>query len=149
MRKLLHFAMLLWYYTAFPQQQPFHDTQGKLEISNTGAATYTLPIARPPSLKNTGPLINIVYQSGLFTGIVGQGWNIQGISAISRIPSRIDLDGQRQGIRFTNDDKLALNGQRLLVVSGEYWHIGSVYQTEIQSNLKIELQRSGFGLYFI
>jgi len=141
--------MLLWYYTAFPQQQPFHDTQGKLEISNTGAATYTLPIARPPSLKNTGPLINIVYQSGLFTGIVGQGWNIQGISAISRIPSRIDLDGQRQGIRFTNDDKLALNGQRLLVVSGEYWHIGSVYQTEIQSNLKIELQRSGFGLYFI
>ncbi|THF48413.1 hypothetical protein E6C50_14100, partial [Flavobacterium supellecticarium] len=63
-RKLLHLTMLLWYYTAFPQQQPFHDTQGKLEISNAGQTTYTLPIALPPSLKNTSPLINIVYQSG-------------------------------------------------------------------------------------
>ena len=148
-RKLLHLTMLLWYYTAFPQQQPFHDTQGKLEISNAGQTTYTLPIALPPSLKNTSPLINIVYQSGQFGGIAGQGWNIQGISAIRRVPSRIDLDGQRQGIRFTNDDKLALNNQRLLVVSEQYWHIGSTYQTEIQSNLKVELQRNGNGIYFI
>ncbi|MPT33674.1 MAG: hypothetical protein E2604_00955, partial [Flavobacterium sp.] len=147
MRRLL----LLWtlIYSILVPAQHFHDTQGKLEISNAGQATYTLPIAMPPSLKNTGPVINIVYQSGPLGGIAGQGWNISSISAITRIASRTDLDGSREGVHFDSTDKLAFDGQRLLVVSGEYWQIGSVYQTETQSNLKIELQRSGFGLYFI
>uniref|UniRef100_UPI0026118A69 FG-GAP-like repeat-containing protein n=1 Tax=Flavobacterium sp. TaxID=239 RepID=UPI0026118A69 len=150
MKRAIQLTMFLWYAIVFSQQQqPFHDTQGKLEITNSGQATYTLPIAMPPSLKNTGPVINLVYQSGQFGGIAGQGWNISSISAITRVSNRTDIDGSRQGLHFDSTDKLALDGQRLLVVSGEYWHIGSVYQTETQSNLKIELQRSGFGLYFI
>ncbi|THF51088.1 hypothetical protein E6C50_04715, partial [Flavobacterium supellecticarium] len=58
--------LLLWtlIYAILVSAQHFHDTQGKLEISNAGQTTYTLPIALPPSLKNTSPLINIVYQSG-------------------------------------------------------------------------------------
>ncbi len=30
----------------------FQDTKGALEISGSGQATYTLPIALPPSVKN-------------------------------------------------------------------------------------------------
>ncbi|MBC8883870.1 hypothetical protein H9X57_12490 [Flavobacterium piscinae] len=44
--------------------QNYHDTQGKLEISNSGQSVYTVPIALPPSIQEVGPTINLVYSSG-------------------------------------------------------------------------------------
>lgn len=133
------------------QTPSFHDTQGKLEISNSGAATYTLPIAMPPSIKDVGPVVNLNYASGQFGGIAGQGWSINSISAITRISTRQDIDGFRDGVDFDNNDKLALDGQRLLLKSGTYWGNGSVYETEVQSNTKIELFTNGEenNIYFI
>jgi RHS repeat-associated protein len=128
--------------------QNYHDTQGKLEISNAGQATYTLPIAMPPSLKNVGPVINLTYASGQIGGIAGQGWNISSISNISRIATRKDIDGFVDGVDFDDNDKLALDGQRLILKSGTYWEDGSTYQTEVQSNTKIEMRVSSkIGLY--
>ncbi|WP_395047883.1 RHS repeat-associated core domain-containing protein [Flavobacterium sp.] len=131
--------------------QNFHDTQGKLEISSAGQATYTLPIAMPASIKDVGPIINLVYASGQNGGIVGQGWNINSISNIARISTRQDIDGFRDGVDFDADDKLALDGQRLLLKSGTgaYWSDGSQYETEVQSNTKIELKGVGTAMYFI
>ena len=60
--------------------QNYHDTQGKLEISGSGQATFNLPIAMPPSINNYGPKIDVNYASGQLSGIAGQGWNINGIS---------------------------------------------------------------------
>lgn len=100
--------------------QEYHDTQGKLEISSSGQATYTLPIALPPSISNVGATINITYASGQNSGIAGQGWNISGISYISRIATRLDIDGFKDGVDFDDNDKLALEGQRLLLKSGNY-----------------------------
>ena len=129
--------------------QEYHDTQGKLEISSSGQATYTLPIALPPSISSVGPTINITYASGQNSGIAGQGWNISGISYISRIATRLDIDGFKDGVDFDDNDKLALEGQRLLLKSGNYWEDGSIYETEVQSNTKIELKGSGNAIYFI
>ncbi|MEI7509643.1 MAG: FG-GAP-like repeat-containing protein, partial [Flavobacterium sp.] len=129
--------------------QKYHDTQGKLEISSSGQATYTLPIALPPSISSVGPTINITYASGQNSGIAGQGWNISGISYISRIATRLDIDGFKDGVDFDENDKLALEGQRLLIKTGNYWEDGSIYETEVQSNTKIELKGSGKDLYFI
>ncbi|MFM9988352.1 RHS repeat-associated core domain-containing protein [Flavobacterium sp.] len=129
--------------------QNFHDTQGKLEISSSGHATYTLPIAMPPSIQSVGPIINLIYASGQPGGIAGQGWSINSISNISRMASRKDIDGFIDGVDYDADDKLAFDGQRLLLKSGTYWADGSVYETEIQSNTKIELKSSGATMYFI
>ena len=129
--------------------QNFHDTQGKLEISSNGQSTYTLPIQLPPSIQNVGPTINLVYASGQMGGIVGQGWNISGISSISRISTRIDIDGYVDGVDFDTNDMLTLDGKRLILSSGNYWADGSTYQTEVLSNMKIELKGSGASLYFI
>lgn len=129
--------------------QSFHDTQGKLEISNSGQSTYTLPIAMPPSIKDVGPIINLVYVSGQNGGIAGQGWNINSISNITRMSTRQDIDGFRDGVDFDVDDKLSLDGQRLLLKTGVYWADGSTYETEVQSNTKIELKGSGGTIYFI
>jgi RHS repeat-associated protein len=129
--------------------QNFHDTQGKLEISSAGQATYTLPIAMPPSLQNVGPIINLTYASGQMGGIAGQGWNISSISNISRMATRINIEGYVDGVDFDDNDKLAFDGQRLILKSGVYWTDGSIYETEVQSNTKIELKGTGTGMYFI
>lgn len=130
-------------------QNYFHDTQGKLEISNSGQAVYTLPVALPPSIQEVGPTVNLVYTSGIMGGIAGQGWSIHSISNISRIATRRDIDGFIDGVDFDNNDKLALDGQRLILISGTYWANGSVYETETKSNTKVELIGSGEDIYFI
>lgn len=138
MKKFLLLLILFCVSKFFAQTNYYHDTQGKLEISDNGQATYTLPIAMPPSIQDVGPTINLVYASGQMGGIAGQGWSISSISAISRISTRIDIDGYVDGVDFDGNDMLALDGQRLLKVSGNYWADGSIYNTEVQSNSKIE-----------
>lgn len=146
----LRISLLLVFITHFFFAQNYHDTQGKLEISSSGQATYTLPIAMPASISSVGPTINVSYSSGKNDGIAGQGWNVNGISYISRIASRQDIDGFKDGVDFDGNDKLALEGQRLLVKpSYTYWEDGSIYETEVQSNTKIELKGTGASIYFI
>ena len=115
--------------------QNYHDTNGKLEISNSGQSIYTIPIALPPSIQNIGPTVNLVYASGQFGGIIGQGWNINTISNISRTSTNFNADGFVDGVDFDDNDKLSLDGQRLLSLgSSVYWADGSIYQTETQSD---------------
>ena len=125
------------------------DTQGELNISNSGNSTYKLPIALPPSIQNLGPTINLIYSSGQIGGVAGMGWNISGLSVIQRISTRKDIDNENRGVNFDITDKLALDGQRLILKTGEYWQDGSTYETEIQSNTKIELKGSGTNLSVI
>ncbi|WP_310555738.1 RHS repeat-associated core domain-containing protein, partial [Flavobacterium sp.] len=146
--KLRLLALLLLTTTVLFSQN-FHDTQGKLDVSSGGQVVYTLPVAMPPSLKGMGPTINLVYSSGQLGGVAGQGWNISTISAISRISTRKDLDGFIDGVDFDDNDKLAFEGQRLMLKTGTYWADGSTYETEVQSNVKIELKGIGNTMYFI
>lgn len=148
MKKIILIAVLFFTGITFSQNH-YHDTQGKFEISNNGQATYTLPIALPASIQSVGPTINLVYSSGQMGGIAGQGWSINSISTIARLATRRDIDGFVDGVDFDENDKLALDGQRLILVSGNYWADGSVYKTEVLSNSKIELKGSGTSMYFI
>ncbi|MEN2416228.1 FG-GAP-like repeat-containing protein [Flavobacterium mesophilum] len=147
MKKFYIFIFILTSHFLFSQN--FTDTKGELQISSSGTATYTLPIATPPSIKNVAPAINLTYNSGVRWGIAGQGWNITSISTISRIATRRDIDGFVDGVDFDDNDKLALDGQRLLIKTGTYWASGSTYETEYKSNTKIELKIEGTTTYFI
>lgn len=146
--KLRLLALVLFFTNALFAQN-FHDTQGKLDISSSGHAMYTLPVAMPPSINDVGPIVNLNYSSAQESGIAGQGWSINTISAITRIATRFDIEGYRDGVDFDINDKLALDGQRLLLKSGTYWADGSLYETEVQSNTKIELKKNGAAIYFI
>lgn len=73
-------------------------------------------------------------------GIAGQGWNLSGLSAISRCRQTLGQDGAPKAITFTDDDRLCLDGQRLVVVSGNYWSTESVYETEIDSFTQVTLK---------
>ncbi|MDY0989668.1 RHS repeat-associated core domain-containing protein [Flavobacterium sp. CFBP9031] len=147
MKQIYYYVIFL--FSVFSFGQNFSDTKGELQISSSGTAVYTLPIAVPPSIKNVAPIINLVYSSGVRGGIAGQGWSINSISAISRIGTRRDIDGFVDGVDFDDNDKLALDGQRLLIKSGTYWAPGSTYETEYKSNTRIELKVEGTTAYFV
>lgn len=108
-----------------------------LSVSNTGGVNYTIPINVPPGLNNVQPDIALTFDSQSGNGLAGWGWNISGISVITRIPANSFYDGRVGGVNLDLNDRFALDGQRLKLVSGSYGASGSVYETEQKSNIKV------------
>ena len=122
-------------YTAFPDTQSSSSKAvgsiaGAFDVSPSGAATYSIPIEVPPGVNGMQPNIAITYNSQAGNGVEGYGANIAGISAITRVPRSIYYDGTAKGITHDNDDIYALDGQRLIYVSGIESPTGAIYNTE-------------------
>ncbi|MYY44009.1 polymorphic toxin type 44 domain-containing protein [Elizabethkingia anophelis] len=117
---------------------PFHDTQGQVEVDSNGQLQFSLPIALPPGIKSIAPQIHLVYGSSSGNGIAGYGWNLSGVTSISRMGKTIEKDGEVKGIQLDYSDYYQLNGQRLILVSGEYGRDGAEYATEKYSNIKVK-----------
>lgn len=118
--------------------QYFHDTKGNIEVTGAGQLQYTLPIDVPPGVKKITPNISLVYTSGGQNGLAGYGWNIAGISAISRIGKNLEVDRITKGVQLDYTDYYSFGGQRLILKSGEYGKDGAEYVTEKYSNIKIK-----------
>ncbi|GEM_PF-4873043 len=131
------------------------ETLGELSVSLTGGAIYNVPIAVPLGINGVEPKIALTYNSQSGNGLAGYGWDISGVSVISRIPSTKFHDNYINAVDFDNLDRFALDGQRLVLKSGTYGANGAQYETENYSNLKIvSYGTSTFGtnygpLYFI
>lgn len=139
MSKKIFLAMLfsLWLTLGFSQSTEVGTLKGNLDVSLNGALNYTLPIAVPPGINGIQPQLNLVYNNHSGNGLLGYGWNITGLSAITRIPSTIHHDGANEPVDYV-DDRFALDGQRLIVNRFQtYGQTGSTYQTEVFSNIKI------------
>ncbi len=112
-------------------------TMGQLSVSPTGAALYRVPIAVPPGLNGVRPEIALTFDSQSGNGLAGWGWNVSGISVITRIPSTLFHDNVIDPVDFDLLDRFSLDGQRLILKTGTYGANGAVYQTERHSNIKI------------
>ncbi len=112
-------------------------TEGQLDVSLTGGATYNIPIAVPPGNNGIVPQVSLAYNSQGGNSLAGYGWNITGVSAITRIPSTKFHDGIIDAVDFDNLDRFAFDGQRLMLKSGTYGGNGAEYETENFSNIKI------------
>lgn len=113
-------------------------TEGQLSVSLSGGASYSVPIAVPPGINRVVPQIGLVYNSQGGNGQAGYGWNISGLSAITRIPRTKFHDGVVGGVNLDANDRFAFDGQRLILKSGApYGTAGTIYETESFSNLKI------------
>jgi RHS repeat-associated protein len=115
------------------------NTEGQLSVSLTGAATYSIPIAVPPGINGVVPQISLNYSSQAGNGMAGYGWNIGGLSAITRVPRDKYHDGEIGTVNFLGDI-FALDGQRLVLKIGSpaaYGKNGAEYETENFSNIKI------------
>lgn len=110
---------------------------GSLSVSPTGGVNYTIPIDVPPGLNGVAPEIALTFDSQSGRGIAGWGWNLSGVSSITRIPSTQYHDDKIDPVDFDLLDRFALDGQRLILKTGTYGTNGTVYQTEQYSNIKI------------
>jgi len=113
-------------------------TQGSANVSPTGAANYQIPIYTPQGIAGMQPSLAVAYNSQGGNGTLGIGWNISGISAITRVPKTISSNGAVGGVNFNLGDTYALDGNRLLALSGSYGAENTTYETEVKSFSKIE-----------
>lgn len=110
---------------------------GKFQVNAAGAATYTIPIAVPPGIAGMSPSLTLEYNSQAPNGILGMGWSLGGLPAITRCGMTIAQDGVRTGVTYTSADRLCLDGQRLVAISGSYGGDGTEYRTEVDSFSRI------------
>lgn len=117
-------------------------TEGQLSVSLSGGATYSIPIAVPPGINGVVPQVGLTYNSQAGNGMAGYGWNISGVSAITRIPRTKFHDDVAGGVNLDANDRFALDGQRLILksVGTTYGAAGAIYETESFSNIKITSQ---------
>ncbi len=102
-----------------------------------GAATYNIPIEIPPGRNGVQPQVSLSYSSRTGNGVVGKGWSLGAGSQISRCPQTMAQDGQMIPVQYLSSDRLCLDGQRLIRVSGSYGTSGAVYRTELDSFARI------------
>ncbi len=118
---------------------------GTLDVSPTGAATYTIPIECPVGINGMQPNISLVYNSQSGNGIAGWGFNISGLSAITRVPKTVYSDTLAAGVKNLISDGYALDGNRLILNTGTYGTNNATYYTEIETYSKITSKGSSTG----
>lgn len=130
-------------YSVHAQQQLTGAIDGVFDVSNLGAATYTIPVSIPEGIGGMKPSVSINYNSqNTANGNLGIGWSVTGVSAISRAGSTILLEGKTAGATVTTD-KFALDGNRLVRIGDLNSTANYVYATESEAFLKIEGQNTG------
>ena len=89
---------------------------GSVSVGALGAAVYTISIEVPAGINGMQPQLAITYNSQAGNGLLGWGWNLSGVSAITRTNSTKYYDSKNKEVNF-NNDALMLDGQRLIKVS--------------------------------
>jgi hypothetical protein len=112
-------------------------TPGQFAVSESGAATYSIPLAVPPGTSGLAPKLALSYSSQAGNGMLGMGWSMSGLSIISRCPRTLPQDGVRGSVTLNSDDRFCLDGQRLMAVSGTYGNGGTEYRTEREGFARI------------
>ncbi len=77
------------------------------------------------------PSVSLNYSSRSGSGIAGVGWGLSASGAISRCPQTFAQDEQSINVTYSStDDRLCLDGQRLMHVAGNYGEANAVYRLE-------------------
>ena len=119
--------------------------QGKLATSN-GNAHYTVSINVLPGRADYTPELVLSYNSDIGNSLLGMGWEIQGLSAITRCGKNGVKDSGWGGVNVDNDDNYCLDGQRLVAIRGVAGNNLTEYRTEKNGYSKIiSFGQSGNG----
>ncbi len=113
---------------------------GSAGVTPMGAATYTIPVWVSPGTNGMQPNLSLVYNSMGGRGMMGLGWSVSGLSAITR--------GGKDWMHNPNDistidmsvnDRYLLDGNLMIVTNGgNYQSTGTQYHTELDDFSKIE-----------
>ena len=104
---------------------------GTFDMSNTGAAVYSVKIETPDAIGGLKPNLSLVYNNQMSNGIMGWSWELSGLSSIVRTGQTEYHDNDVTDVDFVNDRYL-MDGQRLMLVKGScYGGNNSEYKAEI------------------
>jgi len=106
-------------------------------VSASGAFQFSIPIIVPQGVNGVQPNLSLSFSSSRSNGMAGVGWGVSGLGEISRCGRTFATDGIAGGVNHDENDRFCLNGQRLIVVSGEYGAAGSEYRTELDTFSRI------------
>ena len=151
MKKYIYTILLVWLAIVNVRAQENNEIQepkpdekvvvgtigGTVDITALGGASYTIPIKVPEGIGGIQPNLSIVYNSQSGNGLLGWGWNLGGLSAITRVGHTLYHDGYVDGVDF-NGDRFSLDGQRLFALdAATYGGDGTEYRTETDGMNKI------------
>jgi hypothetical protein len=88
--------------------------QAQVSVAPSGLPNYSIGIAVPPAVAGIAPQLSLAFAGVGVNGPLGVGWSLQGLSVITRCPSSKLIDGVPGGVGFNEEDRLCLDGQRLI-----------------------------------
>lgn len=109
-------------------------TASEFRVSESGAAEYSIPVLVAPGTAGVEPQLSLSYNSQAGDGVLGKGWSLGGVGAITRCRQTLQQDGKAAPITWSDQDRFCLDGQRLVVIGSDtYGAYGASYKTEIDS----------------
>ena len=108
-------------------------------VSPLGGAVYDVTFEAPQGLPGMQPQVKLVYNSMAGNGLAGVGFNLSGISVITRGPRTVWHDGVASGITHGKDDAFFLDGQRLIEQENITGSDSIVYCLESNPYLRVVL----------
>src|SRR5829696_6537495 len=88
-----------------------HRPQGTFDVDANGQATYRIPIELPPGIAGYQPHLQLAYGHRQPNGIMGVGWSLSGLSAITRTKATYAVDGFNAAVSYDSNDRYMLDGQ--------------------------------------
>jgi Salmonella virulence plasmid 65kDa B protein/Insecticide toxin TcdB middle/N-terminal region/FG-GAP-like repeat/Phage tail fibre adhesin Gp38 len=130
----LNVAVFLFVLHASPAVAQMMALPGKPAVDANGGAGYSIPISVPSGTAGLAPTLSFQYNNQSGNGLLGMGWSLGGLPAVSRCPRTIAQDGLAGGTNYDVNDRFCLDGQRLMAINnGTYGADGTEYRTEIES----------------
>jgi hypothetical protein len=110
---------------------------GRFSVSESGAATYTIPILVPPGRAGVEPSLRLMYDGSRSNGDLGLGWRIDGLSSITLCSRTVALDGFVEPFDYAKglNNAVCLDGKRLVQTGSGPGYIE--YRTLIDSFARI------------
>ncbi|MGU9978221.1 MAG: SpvB/TcaC N-terminal domain-containing protein, partial [Candidatus Oxydemutatoraceae bacterium WSBS_2016_MAG_OTU14] len=132
------------------QESAVGTTQGELQVDRQGAMNYNIPLTLPRAPAGFQPSLFLSYRSGTKEGLLGQGWQLQGLTLVHRCPGIPAVHGKHKAVTFSQDDVLCIDGNFLVSINDDE------YRTAIESFARIQriddgfevLTKTGIHLYY-
>ncbi|MES2512657.1 MAG: SpvB/TcaC N-terminal domain-containing protein [Bacteroidota bacterium] len=106
-------------------------------VTPIGSASCNIPVFIPLGTNGMQPGVSLSYSSLNTMGQLGCGWDISGISEISRSNKTIYHDSIVKAVNLTNADPFSLDGNRLIPTTGANGASNTVYGTEVETFSRI------------
>ncbi|RYD53231.1 MAG: hypothetical protein EOP52_03570 [Sphingobacteriales bacterium] len=119
---------------------PVGSLDGGVTVNLSGGASYEIPIKMAPGTAGMVPKLSLVYNSQGGNGMLGKGWSLSGLSAISRSGHDYYHDGQATSIEWNNNDVFHIDGSRMHVLTGTNGGANAEYAPEQENYTRITQQ---------